>query len=93
MNVFNEASKAETRLNRLAKAEDAAIERVQAAYTERRAKLVATLDVQVRAALRGAGVLEREDHSAELLSAAGYDVNAIPAESVAHPGNLAAEEA
>jgi hypothetical protein len=60
MNVFKEAQKAETKLKNLDKREDAAIEKVQQGYAGRRQAIIAGLDIQVRAALRTAGILERE---------------------------------
>lgn len=57
--VFKEARKAETKLKNLRKARERQLQSVNSAYDVREQTLIAKLDVQVRAALRFVGVLER----------------------------------
>lgn len=70
-NVFKQASKAETALKNIDKRAEKARELLESRWAGKRSAYIEALPLQVRVALREAGVIEREDHSAELLSAAG----------------------
>lgn len=77
--VFKEASKAETKLKLIRKTCNRRVAEVEKFYEEKTAKYIASLDPQVRSALRGAGVLEWE--GAETLPGIEADGAEAPKES------------
>lgn len=62
-NVFKEASKAETALKNIDKRADKARELLESRWADKRLGYIDNLPLQVRIALREAGVIEREDKS------------------------------